>query len=78
MKTVLKKKNYQKLRFILKLVQHFYIADGAALFRAFLQREYAEENLDFILKVEEFKNTDCSRKRIRIAWKIYRTYIEIG
>ena len=58
------------------ILLHF--TDGAALFRAFLQREYAEENLDFILKVEEFKNTDCSRKRIRIAWKIYRTYIEIG
>ena len=57
---------------------YFYVSDGAALFRAFLQREYAEENLDFVLKVEDFKNQECPRKRIRMAWKIYRTYVEIG
>ena len=51
--------------------------DGTALFRAFLQKEYAEENLDFILKVNAYK--ECSpRKRQKMAWKLYKTYIAIG
>ena len=52
-------------------------ADGIALFRAFLQKEYAEENLDFVLKVTAYK--ECSpRKRQKMAWKLYKTYIAIG
>ena len=50
---------------------------GTALFRAFLQREYAEENLDFVLRVERYWETP-PKKREREAWKIYRTYICIG
>ena len=50
---------------------------GTALFRAFLQREYAEENLDFVLKVERYREAN-SKKREREAWKLYRTYIAIG
>ena len=50
---------------------------GTALFRAFLQKEYAEENLDFVLKVERYRESG-PKKRERDAWKIYRTYISIG
>ena len=50
---------------------------GTALFRAFLQKEYAEENLDFVLKVERYRESG-PKKRERDAWKIYRTYIAIG
>ena len=50
---------------------------GTALFRAFLQREYAEENLDFILKVERYWEAS-PKKRGREAWKIYNNYISIG
>ncbi|TRY79081.1 hypothetical protein TCAL_05916 [Tigriopus californicus] len=51
--------------------------DGRALFRAFLQKEYAEENLDFVLKVDIYRT--CSpRKRAKMAWKLYRTFIAIG
>ena len=50
---------------------------GTALFRAFLQREYAEENLDFVMKVERYRELSA-KKREREAWKIYRTYIAIG
>ncbi|XP_059084848.1 regulator of G-protein signaling 4-like [Tigriopus californicus] len=50
---------------------------GRALFRAFLQKEYAEENLDFVLKVDIYRT--CSpRKRAKMAWKLYRTFIAIG
>jgi hypothetical protein len=31
---------------------------GTALFRAFLQKEYAEENLDFVLKVERYRQAE--------------------
>eukprot|EP00095_Tigriopus_kingsejongensis_P010660 snap_masked-scaffold627_size122700-processed-gene-0.20 protein:Tk10660 transcript:snap_masked-scaffold627_size122700-processed-gene-0.20-mRNA-1 annotation:"hypothetical protein AND_001302" len=51
--------------------------DGRALFRAFLQKEYAEENLDFVIKVGAYRT--CSpRKRAKMAWKLYRTFIAIG
>lgn len=50
---------------------------GTALFRAFLQREYAEENLDFVLRVERYWEAPPKRRE-REAWKIYRTYICIG
>ena len=50
---------------------------GTALFRAFLQREYAEENLDFILQVERYWEA-TPKKRGKEAWRIYRTYICIG
>ena len=53
------------------------LPDGTALFRAFLQKEYAEENLDFVLKVTQYR--ECSpRKRPKLAWKLYKTYIAIG
>ena len=57
-----------------KLLQSSY---GTALFRAFLQREYAEENLDFVIKVERYREISA-KKREREAWKMYRTYIAIG
>lgn len=53
-------------------------SDGTALFRAFLQREHAEENLDFILKVEKYKNMDSLQKRQKMAWDLYRDYIAVG
>ena len=57
-----------------KLLESSY---GTALFRAFLQREYAEENLDFVIKVERYREISA-KKREREAWKMYRTYIAIG
>ena len=56
----------------------FCFLDGTALFRAFLQREHAEENLDFILKVDKYKNTENLQKRQRLAWDLYREYIAVG
>ncbi len=47
------------------------LTDGVMLFRTFLRREFAEENLDFVLKVNQYR--DCSpRKKPRMAWKIYK------
>jgi regulator of G-protein signaling len=51
--------------------------DGTALFRVFLKNEYAEENLDFILKVQKYREAS-PKKRAPMAWKLYRHYIAIG
>ena len=40
--------------------------------------EHAEENLDFILKVDKYKNTENLQKRQRMAWDMYRDYIAVG
>ncbi len=43
---------------------------GTALFRAFLQKEYAEENLDFVLKVERYRQAEgCDRdEKLAVLW----------
>ena len=56
----------------------FMYIDGTALFRAFLQREFAEENLDFILKVRQYRDCESPQKRQKLAWKMYKMYIAIG
>jgi len=42
------------------------VTDGTALFRAFLQREHAEENLDFVLKVQRVSASQNDQKN---SWK---------
>ena len=53
------------------------ISDGTALFRVFLKSEFAEENLDFVLKVQKYREAS-PKKRNRMAWKLYRNYVAIG
>ena len=48
--------------------------DGQCLFRAFLQREFSEENVEFWLAVEEFRNTNPSKLQMK-AHKIYNDFI---
>jgi hypothetical protein len=53
------------------------MTDGCALFRAFLQREHSEENIDFWLAVHDFK-TSTSDKEIRAkAQKIYDEFVAV-
>ncbi|CAG0907025.1 unnamed protein product, partial [Darwinula stevensoni] len=47
---------------------------GQALFRAFLQREYSEENIEFWLAVEDYRKTRSSKQQVK-ARKIYNDYI---
>jgi len=47
------------------------------LFREFLQSEFSEENLDFWLDVENFKQMKDSKKQtLQKAQQIYDTYIK--
>jgi len=56
------------------LLRHRY---GQALFRAFLRTEFSEENLEFWLACDEFRN--CKEpKRSAKAKKIYMDFIAIG
>ena len=48
------------------------VAEGVALFRAFLVQEFSEENLDFWLAVEEFKQA----KHLNLAASARHIYDE--
>uniref|UniRef100_A0A8D0GTJ6 Regulator of G protein signaling 2 n=1 Tax=Sphenodon punctatus TaxID=8508 RepID=A0A8D0GTJ6_SPHPU len=49
---------------------------GLAAFRAFLKSEFCEENIDFWLACEDFKNTKSPQKLTSKAKKIYNDFIE--
>ncbi|XP_029441801.1 regulator of G-protein signaling 1-like isoform X2 [Rhinatrema bivittatum] len=57
-----------------KLLHHLY---GRAAFRAFLQTEFSEENLDFWMACEDFKKTRPNFKLQSKARKIYEQYIAL-
>ena len=46
-------------------------------FRAFLQKEFSEENLDFWTEVETYKKQKSS-KQAKLAPVIYKTYIAVN
>ncbi|XP_028666848.1 regulator of G-protein signaling 2-like isoform X1 [Erpetoichthys calabaricus] len=48
---------------------------GQAMFRAFLKSEYSEENIDFWLACEEFKQLKSTTKRVRKARVIYEKFV---
>nr|XP_033772416.1 regulator of G-protein signaling 1-like [Geotrypetes seraphini]XP_033772417.1 regulator of G-protein signaling 1-like [Geotrypetes seraphini] len=56
-----------------KLLHHNY---GRAAFRAFLQTEFSEENLDFWMACEDFKKTRLNKLHNK-ARKIYEQYIAL-
>ena len=51
-------------------------ADGAALYRAFLIREFSNENLEFWLACEEYKNSKPQKMAAK-AQKIYNDFIAV-
>ncbi|CAK8675017.1 unnamed protein product [Clavelina lepadiformis] len=64
--------NYGKCNTLLDLLQS---KGGISAFRAFLCKEYSEENLDFWLDCEAFKQLKGSKQR-KMAIKIYGRYFE--
>ena len=52
------------------------LADGAALYRAFLLREFSNENLEFWLACEEYKNSKPQKLSAR-AQKIYNDFVAV-
>ncbi|XP_039200816.1 regulator of G-protein signaling 3 isoform X4 [Crotalus tigris] len=57
-----------------KLLQHKY---GVAAFRSFLHTEFSEENLEFWLACEEYRNIKSQAKMIATARKIFTEYIAV-
>ncbi|KAG5281588.1 hypothetical protein AALO_G00074020 [Alosa alosa] len=57
-----------------QLLAHKY---GVAVFRAFLQTEFSEENLDFWLCCEDFKQIKSQSKLVSHANKIFAEHISI-
>lgn len=56
---------------------HFHlIPDGASLFKAFLSREYSQENVEFWIAVEEYKRARPSKYSSK-AKKIYEDFIAV-
>ncbi|XP_041033292.1 regulator of G-protein signaling 4-like isoform X1 [Carcharodon carcharias] len=50
---------------------------GVAAFRSFLRSEFSEENIDFWLACEEYKNTKTSSKLTLKAQKIYDEFVRV-
>jgi regulator of G-protein signaling len=55
-----------------------FIQDGVALFRGFLKTEFSDENIEFWLACEDYKNTDKEQKLQTKAKKIYSEFVAIG
>ncbi|XP_041033184.1 regulator of G-protein signaling 16-like [Carcharodon carcharias] len=50
---------------------------GVAAFRSFLRSEFSEENIDFWLACEEYKNTKTGSKLTLKAQKIYDEFVRV-
>lgn len=50
--------------------------DGAALYRAFLLREFSNENLEFWLAVEDYKSSKPQKMAAK-AQKIYNDFVAV-
>uniref|UniRef100_UPI00398F6FC3 regulator of G-protein signaling 4-like n=1 Tax=Pristiophorus japonicus TaxID=55135 RepID=UPI00398F6FC3 len=57
-----------------KLLDH---KRGVAAFRAFLRSEFSEENIEFWLACEEYKNTRADSKLMLKAQKIYDEFVKV-
>ena len=55
-----------------------FFLDGVLLFRGFLRSEFSDENIDFWLACEDYKNTRSEKKLKLKANKIYSEYVVIG
>jgi regulator of G-protein signaling 3/regulator of G-protein signaling len=54
----------------------FLSTDGSSLYRAFLLREYSNENLEFWLAVEYYRNTK-PKKMAAKAQQIYKDFVAV-
>jgi regulator of G-protein signaling 3/regulator of G-protein signaling len=50
--------------------------DGSSLYRAFLLREFSNENLEFWLAVEEYKNSKPQKMAAK-AQQIYNDFVAV-
>ncbi len=53
------------------------LSDGLELFREFLRTEFSEENIEFWIACEEYKNTKSSKHLGPSAQKIYSDFVAV-
>ena len=53
-----------------------FITDGSSLYRAFLLREFSNENLEFWLAVEDYKNSKPQKMAAK-AQQIYNDFVAV-
>ena len=53
-----------------------YLTDGSALFRAFLAREYSEENIEFWIACEDYRKARSSKLPHK-ARKIFDSFVAV-
>uniref|UniRef100_A0A8D0GUJ2 Regulator of G protein signaling 13 n=1 Tax=Sphenodon punctatus TaxID=8508 RepID=A0A8D0GUJ2_SPHPU len=49
---------------------------GPLIYKAYLKTEYSDENIEFWLACETYKRTASRRKRISMARKLFKDYIQ--
>jgi regulator of G-protein signaling len=54
------------------------LKDGVALFRGFLRTEFSDENIEFWLACEDYKQTNKEAKLMNKAKSIYTEYVAVG
>lgn len=68
--------NFYILKMHTILIIALCITDGGALFRAFLSREFSDENIEFWIACEEFKKVRQSKMPSK-ARKIYDDFLAV-
>ena len=53
------------------------ITEGLELFRIFLQTEFSEENIEFWISCERFRDVTGSGKQIEEAHRIYTDFVAV-
>ena len=54
-----------------------YFSDGLELFREFLRTEFSEENIEFWIACEEYKNSKSSKNLGPSAQRIYTDFVAV-
>ena len=59
------------------LILSCYFSDGLELFRDFLRTEFSEENVEFWIACEEYKNTKSNKNMSSHAHKIFTDFVAV-
>uniref|UniRef100_A0A674IVE7 RGS domain-containing protein n=1 Tax=Terrapene triunguis TaxID=2587831 RepID=A0A674IVE7_9SAUR len=52
------------------------VLNGPIIYKTYLKTEYSDENIEFWLACETYKKIESRRKRISVARRIFKNYIQ--
>uniref|UniRef100_A0A8C0GM69 Regulator of G protein signaling 13 n=1 Tax=Chelonoidis abingdonii TaxID=106734 RepID=A0A8C0GM69_CHEAB len=58
------------------LVDYRMTMNGPIIYKTYLKTEYSDENIEFWLACETYKKIESRRKRISVAKRIFKNYIQ--